>query len=42
MQMTVDLLVNYLNTETNVGSERPGFALLPPLNFDMIRFISLD
>jgi hypothetical protein len=42
MQMTVDLLVNCLKTETNVGSEKPGLALLPSLNFDMIRFISLD
>ena len=41
--MTVgDLLVNYMNTETNMGSDRKGFALLPSLNFDMIHFNSLD
>jgi len=37
--MTVwDPLVIYINTETNVGSDRQGFAILPPLNFDIFFF----
>ena len=37
--MTVgDLLVNYTNTETNMGSDRQGFEILPHLNFDIFFF----